>query len=89
MSMANVSLATGKKSESDVIAIIADALDVPATKLNPNTKSADIGEWDSMGILSILSSLDREGIKLDIGDAESLQSVKGVLEVFQSAGKLE
>lgn len=89
MATANVSIAPGKVTQQYVLQVIADALDVPASRLNLTTKSSDISEWDSMGILSILSSLDREGVKCDIGKSESLQTVKGVLEAFRSAGKLE
>lgn len=89
MSTANLSSGTGKVATQKVLELIADALDVPASKLNLTTKSSEIPEWDSMGILSILSTLDREGVKCDIGNSESLQTVKGVMDAFRAAGKLE
>lgn len=89
MATANVSTAPTRVTEQHAIQLIADALDVPASRLTLATKASDIPEWDSMGILSILSSLDREGVKCDIGNSESLQTVKGVIEAFRSAGKLE
>ena len=83
MSTSNASSNPGKLSADGVI-----QLDIPASKLTESSQAADVPEWDSMGILSILSVLDREGVKCDIGNTEALQSVRGVLEVFQSAGRL-
>lgn len=79
--------ANSKMTEGSVIQLIAEALETSPNKLNAATKAKDVPEWDSMGMLSILSSLDREGIKCDIGNTDSLQSVKGVVEVVRSAGR--
>ena len=78
-----------KLSVQGVIQLIAEALDIPAAKLNATSRSQDFPEWDSMGILTILTVLDREGVKCDFGNTEALQSVQGVTEIFRSAGKLE
>ena len=88
MSTSNAGSNPGKLSAEGVIQLIAEALDVPAAKLNETSRAADVPEWDSMGILSILSALDREGVKCDMGNTEALQSVQGVLDVFSSAGRL-
>jgi|GEM_PF-845970 len=89
MSPANITSAPAKLTEDGVIQIIADALDLPAGKLDRNSKAVDVPEWDSMGILSILSALDREGVKCDIGNADSLQSVHGVLQTFRAAERID
>jgi acyl carrier protein len=88
MSTLNAGSNPGKLSAESVIQLIAEALDNPATKLNEASRASDVPEWDSMGILSILSVLDREGVKCDIGNTEALQSAQGVLEIFRSAGRL-
>ena len=88
MSTSNASSNPGKLSAEGVIRLIAEALDVPASKLSETSRASDVPEWDSMGILSILSVLDREGVKCDIGNTEALQSVEGVIKVFHSAGRL-
>lgn len=89
--MANVDIRSNKEkmTEDEVIQIIADALDTPRSQLNAGTKAADVSEWDSMGVLSILASLDREGIKCEIDNTESLQSISGVLKICRSAGRFE
>lgn len=89
MSTAKVNLLSEQLTEIEVIQLIAEALDLPASKLDRTSKSVDVPEWDSMGILGILSVLDREGIKCDIGNAESLTSVEGVLETCRRAGRLK
>ncbi|WP_373650427.1 MULTISPECIES: hypothetical protein [unclassified Schlesneria] len=89
MSTANTSSVAEKFTESEVIGLVAEALDVPASTLNSASKAVDVPEWDSMGILGILSVLDREGIKCDIGNTESLQSIAGILETCRSAGRLK
>ena len=88
MSTSNAGSNPGKLSSEGVIQLIAEALDITPSKLNETSRASDVTEWDSMGILSILSVLDREGVKCDMGNTEELQSVQGVLNVFRSAGKL-
>lgn len=88
MSTANMTSAPARLTEDAVLQIIAEALDLPAGKLDRNSKAADVPEWDSMGILSILSALDREGVKCDIGNTDSLQSVQGILQAFRAVGRI-
>jgi acyl carrier protein len=78
----------GTLSAHDVILLIAEALDLPASKLNESSRANDVPEWDSMGILTILTILDREGVKCDMGNTEALQSVKGIMDVFRAAGRI-
>jgi len=88
MSISEVRSPAGKISEQDVMQLIAEALELPVSAVRLQTRAADLPEWDSMGVLSILSVLDREGIKCEIGNADALQSVAGVLEMVREAGKL-
>jgi len=48
----------GTITEQEVISIVADALGVSETSLTVDTQSKDVLEWDSLGHLSILSTLD-------------------------------
>ncbi len=89
MSTSNSGSNHGKLSANDVIQLIAEALEIPAVKLNETSRSHDFPEWDSMGILTILTMLDREGVKCDMGNTEALQSVQGVLGIFRSAGRVD
>ena len=40
--------------------IVANALKVSVKKIDDNTKFGDLEEWDSLGQLSIISSLDKK-----------------------------
>ncbi len=89
MSTSNAASNSEKLSAQGVIQLIAEALEIPATKLNATSRSHDFPEWDSMGILTILTVLDREGVKCDFGNTEALQSVQGVTEIVRLAGRLD
>jgi acyl carrier protein len=89
MSTAAASSSTKMLSEELVIQLIGQALDVSPRNITLATKSNDIPEWDSMGILSILAALDRAQIACDMGNAAALQTVTGVVEVVRAAGRLQ
>ena len=44
----------------DVKKIISEALNIKEIKINENSSFKNIPEWDSLGHLSILSSLDKK-----------------------------
>ncbi len=75
-------------TEQEVVDLIGEALGVETGKVGRNDVAADHPEWDSMGMLALMTMLNAEGIEFDPGDAESLQSVQGVIAAFQSRGKL-
>lgn len=45
---------------NDLKIIVANALKVSVKKIDDNTKFGDLEEWDSLGQLSIISSLDKK-----------------------------
>ena len=49
-----------KISENDLKKIISKALNVKINKINDNLSSNKLEEWDSLGQLSIISSLDKK-----------------------------
>ena len=59
--------------------IIAKSLNVSSSKINSKVNDEDFEEWDSLGQLSIISSLDKKfkgKLKLDeISSATSVQSI--------------
>jgi acyl carrier protein len=89
MSLESENSGAGKIAESDVVKLIAEALDVPASMIHADTVAEDVAEWDSMGILSILTLLDKHGIACEIGNTDALRSAKSVIELFRTSGKLE
>lgn len=69
---------------------IAEALQVSPAELTAESGSNDIENWDSMGTMNILLSLESEfGLRLAPGQTSQLQSVQGIVELLKKAGKLE
>ena len=77
--------------EKELLKLVSEALEVSIEKINLRSSQDEIEEWDSLGHLSILSSLSKE-----LGD--SINNVKGlsncntsscIIEILKSAGLLE
>ncbi len=75
-------------TESEVIAIIADAINEPATSIAVNAGATDFRGWDSMATMVIMTALNERGIELEEGDAAALQSVQGTLDIVRKLGRL-
>lgn len=67
--------------ETKVKEIIARVLDVPIAALRDNLSSGDIPEWDSVGNLAILSTLEQElDIEFPLEDLFDLTSVRSIID---------
>lgn len=74
-------------NKNDVIQNIADALRVPVTSLNEETREGDLEQWDSVGTMTIMAMLDSKyGLRLNPGDAASLLSLSGILQLLEKRG---
>lgn len=73
---------------AEVVRLVAEALGVPSSRLNAESAVGDVAEWDSMGILSILTAVGREGMDFDADDLAQFQSMSGVMEIFRANGRL-
>ena len=72
----------------EVLELVASTLNVPLPQLCLESRAGDFEEWDSMGVLSLLTMCDRQGINFAPGNVEHLLSVQGILRAFREAGKL-
>ncbi len=64
--------------------IIADALDTETTNVQPGVLLEDIEEWDSMGVISVISMLDKKfGVNLKVDEITALQTVDDILEYMK------
>ena len=59
---------------------IAEALDTDA-ELSPETELESIDEYDSIGVLSLMSYLDELGIKAAPADFEKFRTVADLVEL--------
>lgn len=73
--------------EEQIISKIAEALDIDPAQITPDTTSADIEAWDSMGTMSILFTLTNDfGIALQPNETGKIQSVRSIVDLVKAAG---
>ncbi len=73
----------------DVINRIAETLQVPPDQLTLESRSTDFDAWDSLGTMSLLLMLTADyELTVPQGETQKLLSVKGIVELFERAGKL-
>ncbi|MBT5398968.1 hypothetical protein HOL24_00340 [bacterium] len=78
-------------TEKELFQLVSESLEVSVEKINLESSQDKIEEWDSLGHLSILSSLSKDlgdGIKnvKGLGNCESLSCI---IKILKSAGLLE
>lgn len=72
------------KLEDRVIKIIAEAIDVETNKIDEDTAIGDFPNWDSMGQLIIITSLEKEfDIKFDPEDILELEDVGDMISAIE------
>ena len=76
-------------NEATILRHIADTLGVDAADLSVESTADDFPEWDSMAVLSLMTLLAREGLAFDPGETRRLRSVRGIVQLFREAGKLQ
>jgi acyl carrier protein len=73
----------------NVIDRIAETLQVPADQLNLESHASDFDAWDSLGTMSLLLMLTSDyELTVPQGETQKLLSVRGIVELFERAGKL-
>lgn len=61
--------------------IIAKALGVPVEVITPALAASDIEQWDSMGNMAVIASLEENlGIEFPLDDLFDLNSVSSLIE---------
>ncbi len=68
-----------KISEQDLKKIIAKALNIKVSQVTENLNSNKLEEWDSLGQLSIISSLDKKFKgKIDLSKISNIDNYKDI-----------
>ncbi len=76
-------------SKFQLLANIAQAIHVDPAGLSLKSVNEDFEEWDSMGVLEILTMLDAKyGLRVGAGEASSCNSVAGIIKLLDSKGLL-
>jgi acyl carrier protein len=78
-----------KSSEESVLNKVREAFqvafDVDPRFISMQTSASDVPEWDSVGHLSLASSLEQTfDISLDVEELMSMESVKDIVRVVES-----
>jgi len=74
-----------KISQSDVIAVIEEALEMKSGSLGKSMHAEEIDGWDSLGHLSILAALDElfDGKIANITDMAEADSIPKILNILK------
>ena len=68
-------------STSDLIELFAEGLEVDASVLSPETRIADVEEWNSIGWLTIMSLIDeRLSVQIESKAIRGFQTVQDVID---------
>ena len=71
-------------TEERVIQIIAESIEVESNKIDEDTAIGDFPNWDSMGQLVILTSLEIEfNVKFDPEDIMDLEDVGDMISAIE------
>ena len=76
-------------SKEQLLLNIANAIHVDSENISLGSSNVDFDEWDSMGILEIMTMLDSKyGVRVEAGDASACNSVKGIIRLLELNGLL-
>lgn len=76
-------------TQQEALNWVAELFEQDSHKLAPSTSRDDIEAWDSLGVLTMLSALDRDfGIVLSDGEIQGMQQVDDILDILRRNGKL-
>jgi acyl carrier protein len=76
-------------TQREAIEWIAKVFEASSEHLTPDTLRDDIPAWDSLGVLTLMASLDSDfGIVLTDDDIQAIKKVGDILDVMRRNGKL-
>ena len=79
-----------KISEQDLKKIIAKALNVKLSQIKEDLNSKEIEEWDSLGQLSIIRSLDKKFKgKIDLSKIAEFNTYKGIKSFLKKKSSMK
>ena len=70
-----------------LISVLAEVFGLKADQIVPELTKEDVGSWDSLKQMDLVTSLEREfGITLEIPDIIKLNSVANIIDVLNGKG---
>jgi len=68
-------------NNDELIALLTESIEAEPGRLTPETRIADVPEWNSLGWLSIMSELDdRVGLQIGSRDIQGFRTVQDVID---------
>ena len=76
-------------SQAEALDWVAKLFEETPGRLTPETRRADIIAWDSLGVLTLMASLDSDfDIVLSDDDIQEIKTVGHILDVLRKNGAL-
>lgn len=70
-----------------LITVFADELDVEAQKLDDNSSTENVDEWDSLAAMRLVAALESEfGVRLSAAEIVSMKSIGIARDVLRQKG---
>jgi acyl carrier protein len=74
---------------SETLNWLAGLFEMPAGSISADTLREEIAAWDSLGVLTLIAALDEEfNIQLTENEIQQIRSVKDILNLLQSKGRI-
>lgn len=71
-------------TEQEALVWIADLFEEPVENITPETEKEKINGWDSLGVLSLMASLDEKfNIVTSEDEIQNLEKVADILEILR------
>lgn len=68
--------------KNEILALMAEVLQVPEDMITEDTRMDDLEEWDSLAHVMLIGELESQlGISLSVDEAVEITSVKELLEL--------
>ncbi len=72
-------------SNAEMMELFAEGLEVDASTLTPQTRIAEVEEWNSIGWLTIMSLVDeRMGVQIDSKSIRGFQTAQDVIDYLET-----
>ena len=76
-------------TQNDALRWVAQLFNENSEGLSPETARDEIREWDSLGVLTLMASLDSDfGIQLEDEEVQGMKRVADILQILSRNGKI-
>jgi acyl carrier protein len=89
LNKSNIERGKSRMTQRDGVEWIANLFEISPEQLTPDTLRDAISAWDSLGVLTLMASLDTDfGIVLTDDDVLTIKKVGDILDIMRQNGVL-